>query len=546
VTSAEPAAEDDRRGPLVHVALLVCALGLALGLSERDSGFSVDEGSYAIQAEALDDGGWAIDWPFRALDPDGAHFPYHGGRLTDDAEYAYVSHPAWPATLSVTRDVGSEGVGLRLVPLASVVVAALAAWGMGSRLGGRAAAPWAFWAAAASPLLPNGLMLWAHAPAAALAGLAALAALALVDRPPAGAGAPWWWVAHPAALALLVLARSEGLLFAAAVVGVVGLVGLTRRDGRALALAAVGGASAGAALLAERAWISSIADGTGAGLSSRDDGGSWLSGRLDGAGTALLEGASSAGPALCSTLALGLAVVAVWARVRRPALVAPALVASAALVVARVALAPDESVAGLLVAWPAVALAALVLPTGDRRTWAVLAGLAAFAVAVLATQYDDGGGLQWGGRYLAPALVPLAALVGTGVRRSLDLAGRRAVAGLLVVTAGAGLLVTDEVRQGNADAIAELDALGHPAAIVDGPHLARLDWRGWPERCWVTAGEDLEGAVALLERAGSLPAGFLGFGTAELEAAGATASAARPGIGTVSVPGEEGPGRCPS
>src|SRR5690242_530477 len=112
------------RAGLLALGLAV-VLGVGLALTERDTGFTVDEGSYAIQAQAIDDGGWQVHWPLRGLDADGTHFPYHSGDVTQRGEYAYVAHPAWPWLLSLVRPLGTPEVGLRLLSLAAVVVAAL-------------------------------------------------------------------------------------------------------------------------------------------------------------------------------------------------------------------------------------------------------------------------------------------------------------------------------------------------------------------------------------------------------------------------------------
>ncbi|WP_390506333.1 hypothetical protein, partial [Staphylococcus pseudintermedius] len=42
-----------------------------------------------------------------------------------------------------------------------------------------------------------------------------------------------------------------------------------------------------------------------------------------------------------------------------------------------------------------------------------------FAGAIVATQYADGGAVQWGGRFFAPITVPLAILVVVGLDRLL-------------------------------------------------------------------------------------------------------------------------------
>ena len=534
MTSAErPEASGAVGRSLRHGLGLVLLLAAVLAWSERDSGFTVDEGSYAIQAEALDRGSWDLGWPFRAADPDGDHFPYHGGRVTDEAEHAYVSHPAWPAALSLVRGAGPEGVALRLLPAAAVVVAAFAAWALAGRLAGPAAAPWAFWVVATSPLLPNGQMLWAHAPATALAGVAVLAAVVLTgDRP-----AAWAWLALPAAVAGLVLVRSEGLLFAAALAAVVGLVGLAQRAARTVAVGVVAAGAAGAALLGERAWIDGIVGDGGRVLSSRAGSGGWLHGRLEGAGTALVDGASTAGPALCSVAAAALVAAAAVGHRQGRSRTVPLLAGAAVLTVVRLVVAPDDPVAGLLVAWPVVGLAALH-PRLDGRSTTILAGAGLFALAVLATQYDDGGGLQWGGRYLAPLLVPVAAVVGAAVGARLARPERLAVGAVLAATALLAVVTTDEVRSLNAGAMDDVAALGEPVLLVRGDHLARLDWQGWPERCWLADDGDLAGAIDVLARAGVARAAYVGFPQEVLDGAGVEARPAGPGavIGVLEVP----------
>jgi hypothetical protein len=516
-----------RRGlPLAaHAGLLVAGLALALAVAEREVPFTVDEGSYAIQAEAVADGGWAIHWPFRTEDPEATHFPYHGGRVTDTAEFAYVSHPGWPAALSVARDVGPEGVGLRLLPLASVVAGAAVAWALARRIAGPGAAPWAFWVVAASPLLANGFIVWAHAPATAVAGVAVLATVQLGD----GRRGPLPWLALVVAVAAGVLLRSELLLFAGALTAVLVAIGLRARRPALLGAGALAAATAGATLLAERAWIRDIAGRAGQDLGSRADGdGGLLSGRIGGAGTVLVEAASdSAGAAVCGLLAVALVAVAAVARRRGALWTGPPAVAllggAAALTVLRAVVGPDDPVSGLLVAWPVVALLGLVGRAEDRRLLVLLGGSALFALAILATQYDDGGGLQWGGRYLAPLLVPLGVTVAVVVATRLAARERVAVAALLGATAVLSLVVPDQVRRRNADGIEAVDATGAEVVLVEGDKLARLDWAAWPERCWLADGDDLAGALDVARAAGVDRLGSLLVPIDELRALGAEA-----------------------
>ena len=295
------------------MAILAVGLVALLALSERSTGFSVDEGSYAIQAHALRDGSWTIAWPFRAADAAATHFPYHGGSVSPAGEFAYVSHPAWPEVLSVVDPAPCpRRSAFGSCPSRRWWRAALAGAGIARRLGGSSAARWGFWIVATSPVLPDGLMVWAHAPAAALAGGAVLAAVALWRRESA-----WWWAVLAGSLAGGVLVRSESLLFGLALGGVVGAVGLWRRDGRLIGVGLVSGASAGVALVGERLLDPSTSSGSGGlGIAARDNGNGqgWLSGHVHGAGQALLRGAlSSPSASACSFASLVLVVLAVVA-----------------------------------------------------------------------------------------------------------------------------------------------------------------------------------------------------------------------------------------
>ena len=523
-------------------------LGVALALSERSTGFSVDEGSYAIQADALSHDSWAIDWPFRPYDPDGQHFPYHAGVVdpgvsSAPTEYAYVSHPAWPSALSVVRGIGGEELGLRLLPMLGVVIAALCGGGLAGRLAGPGAAPWGFWIVATSPVLADGLMLWAHAPSTAAAGVVVLAAVTIA----AGRARWWWWVALGVAAGGGVLLRSEGLLVAAAVAGGLGLVGIARHQAR-LVVAGVATAAAGLGALAlEWLWTTSVTSTAANTVSTRAGDEDWIRSRLDGAWTVLLRGAEDPVAALVAVLAVVLVALAVLAaRQERPPVRPAVLVGLAAvLVMIRLVVASDDPVSGLLAAWPIAVLGGgAIAPTRERRTLvAVLVGSGAVVLAVVATQYDNGGGLQWGGRYLAPVIVPLGAVAAAGLIRVLPSVLDRRVAGaLLIVTAVLGLVVTNEIRQINADALDRVGATGQPAVLVAGDQLARLDWHRWPERCWLSEGDDLEHAIEVLRTARVTRAAYVGFTPEQLEAAGAAgATPDRPGarLGTVEI----GPGR---
>ncbi len=111
------------------------------------------------------------------------------------------------------------------------------------------------------------------------------------------------------------------------------------------------------------------------------------------------------------------------------------------------AAARDDFVTGLLAAWPIVLLPGPVRLDGTQPSAerALLGGCLAVRPRVLATQYAEGGGLEWGGRFLSPVLVPLAVVAAAGLgavpaspfaRRRPTYAGSpRSVAGLVAVPA---------------------------------------------------------------------------------------------------------------
>jgi len=517
----------------VHVGLLGCVLLVLLCSAELRNGFSVDEGSYAIQAHALRDGSWDIHWPLRSLDPEGRYFPYDAGRLTADGAVAYVSHPAWPAALAVTTSAFGELIGLRVLSLLSVFVAAITGFFMASTLAGRAAAPWGFWLVGASPLLVNGLMIWAHAPGIALGGLAALAAMRVLE----GSSRRWPWLVLPTALSAGVLVRGESLPFALALLAALIVFGFRRQHRKLLMLASLGAVAISLAYALERIWITSIIGtelGTelGYGLSERagsDDG--WVVGRLLGATVVLILGGVSALTLWTTLTALLLVGLAVRASGRPDVRVRPTplLFGAGGLMVVRLFVGVEETVYGLLVAWPLALLALIAVKEGrsTHRLLGLIGGL--FLVGVLVTQSDVGGGSQWGGRFLSPILVPLGALMAAAVVSSrFRIVERQAIAAVALTCALASVVITEERRRINARGMDLIADTGARTALTKSNLFARLDWREWPERCWLAANDDLPGALAVLRQVGGGKSAYLGFSALELRRAGARVTVADP------------------
>ena len=163
------------------------------------------------------------------------------------------------------------------------------------------------------------------------------------------------------------------------------------------------------------------------------------------------------------------------------------VVVAAVLWAVRIVLTPDELPPGLLGAWPLVVFIGLdgwsERTDGERRLIGII-GLA--TLGVLATQYDNGGGLNWGARFLAPALPMLAVLLAATlqrVRSSLP-HGRTlglAVVGLAAVTTVASLVGDATLRTSTDDAIDRVAAGADTGVVVTASiALPRLAWRTYP------------------------------------------------------------------
>jgi hypothetical protein len=175
-------------------------------------------------------------------------------------------------------------------------------------------------------------------------------------------------------------------------------------------------------------------------------------------------------------------------------------VAVVALYGVRFALADDQPATGLLAAWPVLVLGLVLVPRARlaERPIALVAAVAAlFAAAVLATQYAEGGGLEWGGRFFSPALAPLAVLAAVGLRGAGPLV-RPAAIGIGVAPALLGLAVVASARSSAEpffDEVAEAAGTA-PLAVTTIEHLPRALWEHDDEIAWMMAPEaDLAGLL---------------------------------------------------
>ncbi len=470
-----------------------------------------DEGAYALQASALRHGSWAYDYKAAPFDPDGRSFPVVLSHRSGQSYYTYIQHPAYPVLLSGVSALAGTTVGLHLLALLGTVGTAAAAWLLAGEVNERLLRA-AFWLAALSPALVNGYLLWAHTLAAAVAGLTLVALVRTLRR---GTTA-WRTVATATGLAVGVLLRSEGILFAMTLAAVMAGVAWRRRDaehesaGTAVADTRVRMVRAGVALvlvagpavvaaLAERVWVRAIVGGAYDSLHDRAAGRPWLSGRLTAIWHDLFQGAYAGSGRILAPLALaaivGFGVVALrrWRHDSVPALGIGVAIAIGPTLVELVRY-PHESASGLFAAWP-VALLGLVLVRWRRERQVVgILGMTVglFAVAVIVTEYADGGGVEWGGRFFFAMLAPLAVLAVVGLDRALSRApraGRYAASGLLASLAlanavlGVGVVAQLRADQGGlAEAVARHPA---PVTVTTVPALPRVAWSTHDTVSWM-------------------------------------------------------------
>jgi hypothetical protein len=468
-----------------HAAGLALILAALLPLMSPSSSFTSDEGAYALQVRALERGSWAYEYRGAPLDPDGSSFPIVLSSRNGDTFYPYVKHPAYVMLLRGASALLGETVGLHLLGLLGAVGTAVAAWLLAGEVDNGFRRP-AFWMAAASPTLGNGYVLWAHSLSAAVAGLTVLAAVRTVRH----GMTTGRLTAIAAGSAAGVLLRSEALLFAAALAAVTAMA--FRRAGRSFAAAggtfAVVMAPAAVAALVERAWVRSIVGDAYQNLETRAGGGNFLATR----GAAIwhdLFAWTDIG-LIGFVVLLGFTVVALrrWDS-RSLKTLAVGAVASCSLVAVQWIRFPAETPSGLFAAWPLALVGLAVVPwrtavpAAGAPVVRLLAGSAGlFAVAVVATEYEAGGGLQYGGRFYLPLVVPLAVLAVVGVDHAVRHAAsdRAAATALLVIpsllVALAGVSAVGAVRSDHRSITAAVARHPAPVTVTTIHPLPRVAW----------------------------------------------------------------------
>ncbi len=494
-----------------HAAALAVVLLALLPAMSPTATFTSDEGAYALQVRALQDGSWDYDYKAAPLDPEGTSFPIILSDGSEGHHYPYAKHPAFPLMLLGSVTLFGTALGLHLPGLIGVVGAAVAAWLLAKELGDERLARPAFWVAVSGPLIVSGFVVWAHAPSAALAGFALVGAARIARR----GVTPGAAVLTVAAVVGGVFLRSEGLLFAGALAVGLAMTRLTqtgllrREDGgpvQALVAGALVAVPAALAALADKAWVNAIVVGPYGGETLRGGGStSFLEGRISGAWHELFQAHylnPPAGPivlvALVVAAGLGFLALRRWDPKRSRLLLAGAVGGTGLLLALRFAVHPHEAVTGLVTAWPVALLGILLFRWRGSGPIAAFLGVtvALFVAAILATQYPEAGGLEWGGRFLSPVLVPLAVLAAAGLARALDQVpdadrayATTLVSALAAVTAVFALATAGSLRA-REDRI--VDALArHPATVTvtTRPSYPRIAWRADDRLSWMLTDE---------------------------------------------------------
>lgn len=387
-----------------HVAAGALVLVLASAFVGFRGYFFIDEAALYGQLEVMDDtGDWTVPLPFPDRDPDGTYMPMARSDVADGRFAPFAKHPVHVLVARGAHLIGGD-VAVRLLSSVGLLCAGVGAAVISGREPRRRVL--AFWITlVASPLLFDANLVVAHTLGAAVAA----AVVAIVVRVPDRR----WSI--PTVLLLTCLGgllRNEFLLLGAAGFVVLGVRSLLRRSIRDALLGASMFVGSVAAYLGEPLLVRSIIGGR-PGLDQAPTSGTSVSAAAEATVRALFEveglpgtTAGLLGVVVAGSLT-GVAAVVIQRRAVDRGLVV--VVAAAALAGSLLFVLQPHLVTGLVWAFPALLLLVALVsrsagPDGPLRLPVVMAGV--FALLVAATQYSQGGGLEWGWRYVAVA-VPL-------------------------------------------------------------------------------------------------------------------------------------------
>ena len=518
---------------IVHAGAYIVLLAAITMLLPLGASLTTDDGAYGGQVYALQQGAWELERPLPVVAD--ANEGWANAAISPDGPLPYTTNPSYAVLLRLSADAiaaltGSEpetgsdnALGLQLLPILGALGAATVAWLLTSHWN-RRVAPLAFWLVGFGPTLVNATSLWAHTLSSALAGVALLALVKLLAPRP---HRPWPWViavigAFSLALAGAALIRTESVFWIASLCLATAVIYHNRR---AMLAASFGGGLAAAAWLGNRWW----------GLSIRSDRlpiengaeafeGGWLQSRIP-AGWELLLTSLGSGPAVMPLVVAARGDHGLRRSqdpLRPTAEVGPPVAGRR-----RRALRPraphrsrpvprwhDHGLPRRLpsILWATAKAPASQSPPGGRRHHRVRrcrcrairataspstgarpcssARASASSPSSSPPSTPSSGGLQWGGRYLSMAYVPLAvaaALRAETLYRQL----RLPLLALLILPTGVGLLASRTLHE-NHEAVIDV-ITEYPAEVVitdqapaAAPRVARPADNGLPCRSLTT------------------------------------------------------------
>ncbi|NNE74493.1 MAG: hypothetical protein HKN26_12575 [Acidimicrobiales bacterium] len=470
--SCEAATPTPLRGLWKHGLIFLLLLAAVMATIDFDSSVTSDDGAYGWQVHALEDGTWPLERTLPVVA--GENEGIINGSVGPDGPWAYTRHPGYVLAQRALADVFGFVLGMHLLSLVALVSLPFVVAAVAARVDPEMTVP-AFWLAAVSPVMVNGSGLWAHAPAAVLAGVSLGAAIRLVQRPGLGASAVL-------AVSLVggVLVRSEAVLWAGAIT--LAIVVVARDLPRLLYASSALVASAVAVVVERRIAADLVADAlpipAASDVPTRP---SFLAGRIPAAWHELFSGTLGGGGLAGSLALIGLVLLVAGAVRCRRARFADArvlLVAGLAAYGARLLVLDGDLITGIVTAWPAVVVALIAVPVRLGPPLQVAATSASiFTLAVLATQYSSGSGDGWGGRYLSNAVPALCLLTAAAVLAApRDRFMRGVAVGLLVLPLASGLLGAHQRRTLHEDSIDYVLQLQTDVVVTEVPALPRLAW----------------------------------------------------------------------
>ncbi|MCU1496691.1 MAG: hypothetical protein JWM47_644 [Acidimicrobiales bacterium] len=544
-----------RRGRwALHALVHLLLLGGLLAVTDLESSWTFDDGAYATEVKILErQDDWAYPYRYADRDPRSEFAPVPHATLTRAAIYPYIKRPAWILVLQGSTRLFGPVVGLYVPSILGAVAAALAAWALAERLrpGSGAAG---FWAVALGPLVVHSSAMWAHTWGAALGGVLAVV---IADRAD-GRRCRWHLPALLAAAVLLVSFRTEGLfavLAAAVVLGALALRASTwsARLRTAASTAAPLVVAAGVTFVATGRWAARLAPGqwfdpydlNPAELTYVQSqwGGFWRT-FVDGGGLSRSGTVLAASVVACWIV--GGALLARGDEMRRVA--AAVLGVGVALLALRQYAVARFDLGGALIAMPLLTIALVVglaaaLRRRTRPPSPISAGgwlggfIAVYVAAVIATQYPEGGGGDWGGRFLFLVLVPAVVvatltvlpLVVDRTGRSPQQAAAVTLAVLVALPTALGWLSANDLRTVMGRTTDEMVVPEAGTVIRLDRHIARGAWRLLPEQDILSAEVDsAPRALAMLRPGREHDVILVGHGADRVRAPGYDREVVRP------------------